>query len=242
MSSNGDSVRLTFTPHPKATQVRLSGEALGDERPRGLINKQRIAVCATRLAQLFTLQRPSSSRCLRTDVPSLGRVLLTTLSLFCRHARAGLFHHRVHQAAVLEAQRFTHSYYSSFVSATARRFAEAHCRLLTEGPFEKTCLVSPRELCHMLCERKQTNPHASSSKNHGGQLLVSPYRYFGLSWDRYPEYSVATDGVSLPFAFSLTGFFKQTHKRRTKTEMKEAQAADKVQDFHCAQIKRSKTM
>ncbi|KAL0216815.1 hypothetical protein P9112_008999 [Eukaryota sp. TZLM1-RC] len=35
MSFNGDSVRITFKPHPKATQVRLSGEALTDERFRG---------------------------------------------------------------------------------------------------------------------------------------------------------------------------------------------------------------
>ncbi|KAL0207800.1 hypothetical protein P9112_012428 [Eukaryota sp. TZLM1-RC] len=35
MSSNGDSVRITFKPHPKATRVRLSGEALTDKRSRG---------------------------------------------------------------------------------------------------------------------------------------------------------------------------------------------------------------
>ncbi|KAL0218424.1 hypothetical protein P9112_004077 [Eukaryota sp. TZLM1-RC] len=35
MSSNGDSVRITFKPHPKTTQVRLSGEALADKRSRG---------------------------------------------------------------------------------------------------------------------------------------------------------------------------------------------------------------
>ncbi|KAL0223374.1 hypothetical protein P9112_002764 [Eukaryota sp. TZLM1-RC] len=31
MSSNGDSVRITFSPHPKATRVKLSGEALADK-------------------------------------------------------------------------------------------------------------------------------------------------------------------------------------------------------------------
>ncbi|KAL0208831.1 hypothetical protein P9112_011418 [Eukaryota sp. TZLM1-RC] len=35
MSSNGDSVRITFKPHPKATRVRLSGEALADKRSKG---------------------------------------------------------------------------------------------------------------------------------------------------------------------------------------------------------------
>ncbi|KAL0206788.1 hypothetical protein P9112_012499 [Eukaryota sp. TZLM1-RC] len=35
MSSNGDSVRITCKPHPKATGVRLSGEALADKRFRG---------------------------------------------------------------------------------------------------------------------------------------------------------------------------------------------------------------
>ncbi|KAL0205447.1 hypothetical protein P9112_000754 [Eukaryota sp. TZLM1-RC] len=35
MSSNGDSVRITFKPHPKATRVRLSREALSNKRSRG---------------------------------------------------------------------------------------------------------------------------------------------------------------------------------------------------------------
>ncbi|KAL0226504.1 hypothetical protein P9112_013828 [Eukaryota sp. TZLM1-RC] len=35
MSSNGDSIRITFKPRPKATRVRLSGEALADKRFRG---------------------------------------------------------------------------------------------------------------------------------------------------------------------------------------------------------------
>ncbi|KAL0220084.1 hypothetical protein P9112_005737 [Eukaryota sp. TZLM1-RC] len=38
MSSNGDSVRITFKPHPKATRVRLSGEALADKRSRGKLD------------------------------------------------------------------------------------------------------------------------------------------------------------------------------------------------------------
>ncbi|KAL0218781.1 hypothetical protein P9112_004434 [Eukaryota sp. TZLM1-RC] len=35
VSSNGDSVRITFKPRPKATRVRLAGEALTDKRSRG---------------------------------------------------------------------------------------------------------------------------------------------------------------------------------------------------------------
>ncbi|KAL0207592.1 hypothetical protein P9112_012220 [Eukaryota sp. TZLM1-RC] len=35
MSSNGDSVRITFKSHPKATRVRMSGEALAKKRSRG---------------------------------------------------------------------------------------------------------------------------------------------------------------------------------------------------------------
>ncbi|KAL0210757.1 hypothetical protein P9112_009055 [Eukaryota sp. TZLM1-RC] len=35
MSSNGDSVPITFKPHPKATRVILSGEALADKKSRG---------------------------------------------------------------------------------------------------------------------------------------------------------------------------------------------------------------
>ncbi|KAL0214314.1 hypothetical protein P9112_006498 [Eukaryota sp. TZLM1-RC] len=38
MSSNGDSVRITFKPHSKATGVRLSGEALSYKRSRGKLD------------------------------------------------------------------------------------------------------------------------------------------------------------------------------------------------------------
>ncbi|KAL0215640.1 hypothetical protein P9112_007824 [Eukaryota sp. TZLM1-RC] len=68
---------------------------------------------------------------------------------------------------------------------------------------------------------------AFASKNHGAELLLCPYRYFGLSRDRYPEYFVATDGVSLRFPFSCK--VKPTRKRRTKIEMKEARAAGEVE-------------
>ncbi|KAL0223086.1 hypothetical protein P9112_002476 [Eukaryota sp. TZLM1-RC] len=66
---------------------------------------------------------------------------------------------------------------------------------------------------------------AFASKNHGGQLLVCPHRYFGLYRDRYPGYPVATDAVSLRFQFSRT--VKLTRKKRTKIEKKYARAAKK---------------
>ncbi|KAL0227094.1 hypothetical protein P9112_014418 [Eukaryota sp. TZLM1-RC] len=40
ISSNGDSVRITFKPHPKAARVRLSGEALADKRSRTTRNRK----------------------------------------------------------------------------------------------------------------------------------------------------------------------------------------------------------
>ncbi|KAL0210973.1 hypothetical protein P9112_009271 [Eukaryota sp. TZLM1-RC] len=59
-------------------------------------------------------------------------------------------------------------------------------------------------------------------------LLVCLYRYFGLSRDEYPEYSVAI------FSFSQT--VKLTRKKRTKKVMKEGRAAGLVEDFHASEI------
>ncbi|KAL0215299.1 hypothetical protein P9112_007483 [Eukaryota sp. TZLM1-RC] len=80
--------------------------------------------------------------------------------------------------------------------------------------------VSPHGLCPGLYELKPTNHRHLCFRKSCRSTLGMPLPLFGLISGQIPEYSVATNGVSLRLPFSH--IVKPTRRRRTTIEMKKA--------------------